>query len=89
VVDGPLVEHVAALERRDGGDIGVHGSATLARSLLRAGLVDELRLVVAPTVAGRGRRLFGQDEQQRFELVDVARTPSGLVLLHHRRADPS
>jgi dihydrofolate reductase len=85
VVEGPLVEHVAALRRRDGGDIGVHGSATLARSLLRAGLVDELQLVVAPTVAGRGRRLFGDDEQlQRFELVDVARTPSGLVLLHHR-----
>ena len=90
VVDGPLVDHVAELKRRDGGDIGVHGSATLARSLLRAGLVDELRLVVAPTVAGRGQRLFGEDEQlQRFELVDVAGTSSGLVLLHHRLAGRS
>jgi hypothetical protein len=45
----------------------------------------EEQLVVVPTVAGRGGRPFGGDEQlQRFELVDVARTPSGLVLLHHR-----
>ncbi|MFQ1002219.1 dihydrofolate reductase family protein [Modestobacter sp. SSW1-42] len=87
VVDGPVTEHVAALRQRDGGDIGVHGSATLARSLLRAGLVDELQLVVAPTLAGRGRRLFADDEElRRLELVDVARTPSGLLLLGYRAA---
>ncbi|WP_237496538.1 dihydrofolate reductase family protein [Modestobacter sp. L9-4] len=85
VVAGPVIEHVAALKRRDGGDIGLHGSATLARHLLRAGLVDELRLVLAPALAGHGRRLFGEDERlHRFELVDVVRTSSGLVLLHHR-----
>ena len=53
-------------------------------------VVDELRLVVAPTAAGHGRRLFGEDEQlQRFELVDVTGASSGLVLLHHRLAGGS
>ncbi|WP_205704883.1 dihydrofolate reductase family protein [Kineococcus indalonis] len=51
-------EHVAALKRGAGGDTGVHGSTRLARPLLRAGLVDELRLVVAASLAGTGRALF-------------------------------
>ena len=84
VVAGPVPEHVAALKQRDGGDIGVHGSTTLARSLLRAGLVDELQLVVAPTIAGGGQRLFADDELRLLELRDVARTPSGILLLGYR-----
>jgi dihydrofolate reductase len=86
-VHGPAEEHVAALKQGDGGDIGVHGSITLTRSLLRASLVDELRLVVAPTIAGRGRRLFGEEAALcRLELVDVVRTPSGTLLLGYRAA---
>lgn len=38
-------------QTRSGGDIGIHGSLTLARSLLAEQLVDELRLVVAPSLA--------------------------------------
>src|SRR4051812_42587125 len=83
-VQGPGAEHVAALKDADGGDIGVHGSITLARSLLRAGLVDQLRLVVAPTIAGRGRRLFEDEELRRLDLLDVARTPTGTLLLGYR-----
>lgn len=47
-VHGPVVDYVTTLKRRDGGDIGVHGSIALAQFLLRADLVDELHLVVAP-----------------------------------------
>ena len=85
VVTGPVLEHVAALKRRDGGDIGVHGSTTLARSLLRAGLLDRLQLVVAPTIARQGQRLFDSEGAlRRLELSDVARTPSGILLLDYR-----
>ena len=83
VVDRPVAEHVAALRAQEGGDVGVHGSITLARSLLRDGLVDELRLVVAPTVAGRGRHLLGADGGvlRRLDLTSCARTPTGSLLL--------
>jgi dihydrofolate reductase len=85
-VAGPAAEYVAALKRRPGRDIGIHGSISLAQSLLRAELVDELRLVIAPTVAGGGRRLFEDGVAlQRFELIDSDRTPEGAVLLGYGR----
>jgi dihydrofolate reductase len=89
VVASPVEEHVAALKARDGADIGVHGSTTLARALLRAGLVDRLELVVAPTIAGQGRRLFADDDLRRLDLRHVARTPSGILLLGYRVTAPS
>ncbi len=84
-VHGPLEQVVDDLRSRDGGDIGVHGSIELAQSLLAAGLVDELRLVVAPVVGFGGRRLFtGEHDVRRFTLVDATSSPSGSLLLTYR-----
>jgi dihydrofolate reductase len=86
-VTEPAAAYVAELKRRDGGDIGIHGSLSLAQSLLREGLVDELRLVVSPALAGSGRRLFeGEGALQHFELADADRS-GGCLLLHYRRRD--
>ena len=88
-VDEPAGPFVAELKQRQGGDIGIHGSLNLAEDLLSAGLVDDLRLVVAPSLAGHGKRLFSDDaELQAFDLVDVERS-GGCLLLHYRRADSS
>ncbi|WP_405696783.1 dihydrofolate reductase family protein [Streptomyces sp. NBC_01185] len=73
ILDGDVPSQVAEVKRRPGRDLQVHGSSRLARSLLTAGLVDELRLVIAPVVVGRGRRLFPDDG-----------TPAGLRLVSHR-----
>jgi dihydrofolate reductase len=68
-------------KRESGGDIGVHGSITLTRHLLRAGLIDELRLVIAPVLAGAGRRLFtAEDERRRLRLLRTRGTSSGGIL---------
>jgi dihydrofolate reductase len=84
-VTEPAAQVVADLKQRPGGDIGVHGSLTLARSLLAEQLVDELRLVVAPSLAGSGTPLFGGDAPlQRFELLGNERS-GGCLLLHYRR----
>lgn len=76
---------VAGLKRQPGGDIGIHGSLSLARTLLAAHLVDELRIVLAPSLAGNGKRLFGDSGNlQRFEMVSSERSGECL-LLHYRR----
>jgi dihydrofolate reductase len=85
LVTTPAADHVADLKAWPGRDIGIHGSIALARSLLRARIVDELRLVVAPVIAGSGRRLLDDDEAPlRLQLVDVARSPEGTLFLAYR-----
>ena len=83
----PVVDYVRNLKQAAGDDIGVHGSTELARSLLAAGLADELRLVMPPTIAGHGKRLFDADadtDLQQFDLVDVEHTPKGTLFLDYR-----
>ncbi len=85
VVHGSLREFVRDLKEQPGADIGVHGSIELARSLFELGLVDELRLVVAPVVVGGGRRLFdGKDDLRKLELLRSVGTPSGALLVDYR-----
>ncbi|WP_134767062.1 dihydrofolate reductase family protein [Nocardioides sp. 1609] len=86
VVDAPLEAYVQQLKGGTGGDIGVHGSIRLARSLLAADLVDRLELVVVPTLAGSGRRLLGDDSAlRRLGLHTVARSGTGCVFLGYGR----
>ncbi len=58
VIDGELPKFVTELKRQSGDDIGVHESIAIVQSLLEFGLVDELRLVIAPALHLRGRKLF-------------------------------
>jgi dihydrofolate reductase len=55
---GSAAEEVAALKRAPGKDIIIQNSTRLAQSLMAAGLVDELQLIVAPVALGAGRALF-------------------------------
>jgi len=84
-IEGPVTDAVRDLRAGSGGNIGVHGSIQLAQSLLAAGLVDELRLVVGPAFGFGGRRLFEHGAGiRRLVLRHAAPTPSGSVLLDYR-----
>ena len=84
-VGGPIEAVVRSLAAEPGGDIGVHGSITLAKSLLAAALVDELRLVVGPAWGFGGRRLLDESDSVRaLELISAEPTPSGSLLLAYR-----
>jgi dihydrofolate reductase len=87
VLRGDLAQEVAALKEQDGGDVLVHGSATLVRGLTDLGLVDEYRLMVFPIVLGEGKRLFdGASDATTLELAEAKPFKSGTVLLTYRRA---
>ncbi|MFF1632818.1 dihydrofolate reductase family protein [Leifsonia sp. NPDC058248] len=72
---------VGELKNSDGGPILVVGSATLVKSLLVWGLVDELRLLVYPVIVGGGLRIFPDDRAMAtLDLVELERYDSGAVL---------
>ena len=80
-----LAEHVSALRAKDGGDIYIYGSLTVVRSLLTAGLVDELLLFIEPITLGGGKTLFPNDgEARRFELVSAETTGTGVQVCRYR-----
>lgn len=58
VVGGDLAKEVAALKERTDGELQVHGSGALVRSLIDLRLLDTLHLLTFPVVLGAGRRLF-------------------------------
>jgi dihydrofolate reductase len=83
-IEGGLVELVQNLKSSSGGDIGVHASISVAQALLTAGAVDEVRLVVAPAIAGRGRRLFDGLPPIRLESLRCETSPTGHLLADYR-----
>jgi dihydrofolate reductase len=85
-IDGSLVEYVRELKQQPGGDIGVHASISVAQALLAADVVDELRLVIAPRIAGRGRRLLDGLPSIRLEAIRSTMSPTGYLLVDYRVA---
>jgi dihydrofolate reductase len=84
VVDGGLVEFVRDLKQQRGGDVGVHASISVAQALLAADVVDELRLVIGPMIAGRGRRLLDGLPSIQLELIRSEISPTGYLLVDYR-----
>jgi dihydrofolate reductase len=81
VVGNDLEQFVTELKHQPGGDIGVHGSISVAQTLLAAGLVDELRLVIAPAIHTQGRRLFDKGRPQRLSPTRSVTSPKGYLLV--------
>lgn len=72
---------VAELKARPGGELQVHGSTGLVQTLLRHGLVDELRLLTFPLVLGTGKRLFGEGAvPAAARLLESRTTSAGIVI---------
>jgi dihydrofolate reductase len=86
-LDGDLVDGVNRLKEQPGKNILTTGSTALVRSLLRAGLVDELDLLVHPIVVGSGERLFEADGPAiTLNLVECTPLSNGVVRQRYQKA---
>ena len=82
-----LEDRVRQLREQPGGDVYVYGSLTLVRTLLAAGLLDELVLFIEPITLGGGKRLFPDDGEARpFELVSAETAATGVQICRYRPA---
>jgi len=89
VISADVPVQIQKLKDKTDGAILVAGSGTLVRTLLEADLVDELRLMVFPTILGRGRRLFPDGiDRRKLELVESRIVGGdGVQVQIYRRAD--
>ena len=75
-------DEIAGVKQRQDGDLIVHGSISLVRSLLDDDLVDELRLMVFPVVLGKGKSLWGPtSDKKTFKLTDARTVGEGVQTL--------
>jgi dihydrofolate reductase len=80
VISTDVVDSIARLKDSGEGELQVHGSCGLAKTLQDAGLVDEYRLLVFPVLVGAGKRLFSEGAPASgLTLVDSSVTEAGAV----------
>lgn len=80
-LEGDVVKAVHALKNTEGGNILTYGSGIFAQTLLKHGLVDELRLMVYPLILGRGKRFFTGESKIPLQLATSRNLGSGVMLL--------
>jgi dihydrofolate reductase len=81
IISGDVAQQLQDLKDATDGDLVISGSATLVRSLLADGLLDELRLLVHPIIVGHGARLYDSDTPQTLELVSQEVFSTGVLNL--------
>jgi dihydrofolate reductase len=85
VLSGDVATAVGELRAKPGGELQVHGSGNLIRSLLAKHLVDEITLLICPVIVGQGTRLFpdtGPDTA--LKLADSRTTANGVTIQRYR-----
>jgi dihydrofolate reductase len=89
VISSDVAGTISKLKEETEGTVLVAGSGTLVETLLGADLVDELRLMVFPTVLGRGRRIFPDGiDRLRFKLAESKTVgPDGVLVQIYERVE--
>jgi dihydrofolate reductase len=72
---------IRELKEQSGKDIWLWGSLKLMHSLLDAGVVDEITLLVCPASRGKGTRIF--EDRQDLKLVEATGFENGVALLRY------
>jgi class 3 adenylate cyclase len=88
ILRGDLEHEIRRLKEAPGGDLLTYGSADLVAGLLDLDLVDELRILLFPTILGSGKRLFRDESTLRqLRLTSSSTTSSGVVILTYVRRE--
>ena len=84
LIEGDVVEAVRALKQAPGNGLLQYGVGELTHTLLQAGLVDEVRLMVYPFTFGKAPHVFAQMGINALELLETKRYSSGAMGMHYR-----
>ena len=84
LIKGDIAEEIRKLKQAPGRDLLQYGVGELTHTMLKHGLVDELRFLVFPFAFGEGPRIFEQMGVQTLKLLDTKTFSSGVVALHYQ-----
>ena len=84
LIKANVIEEIRKLKQQPGGRIGIIGSAILVHSLLDAGLIDEIQVLVHPIVLGEGIRLFVDGYRAPLKLADSKILANGVAYLSYQ-----
>jgi len=84
VVKGEVVSEVRALKARGDGELALYGHGLLGQTLLKVGLLDEMRLSIFPIFVGAGKQLYRSGESARLQLIEATSLPTGVVVTRYR-----
>jgi len=76
-----IIEELSELKSTDGPDLVLSGSISLTSPLLKAGLVDEVILIVYPVLLGKGKRILANEvDACQLEYISTSKTPTGVMI---------
>jgi len=84
LLEGDAAKAIRTLKEQPGRDLVQYGVGELTQTMLRHGLVDELRLVVFPFVCGRGPRVFENFDTISLKLLETKTFSSGAIAHHYQ-----
>lgn len=84
IMKGDAANNVRELKKRDGGDMVLWGSISVAQKLMEENLIDEYQIRIVPVVLGAGKLLFKPGRQTELELTNSKTYSSGLQLIHYK-----
>jgi dihydrofolate reductase len=89
LLTGDVAAEVARLKQQPGGELQVHGSGNLARTLIEHDLIDEYRLLTFPVHLGRGKKLFSDGTPgTALRLTGSKTTSTGVIIATYQPAGP-
>jgi dihydrofolate reductase len=84
LIEGDAADAITKLKHQPGRSLLQYGVGTLTQTLLKAGLVDELRVLVFPFAFGDGPRIFDGMGVRTLKLLETRTFSSGVVALHYQ-----
>jgi dihydrofolate reductase len=84
LIENDVATAIGALKKQPGRDLVQYGVGELTQTMLRSGLVDEVRLIVFPFVVGRGPRVFEHFDSISLTLLESKTFSSGAIALHYQ-----
>jgi dihydrofolate reductase len=83
LMKGDVAQEIRTLKEQPGEGLLQYGVGELTHTMLKAGLVDEVRILAFPFTFGEGPRLFDHMGLNTLKLLDTKTFSSGVVALHY------